>query len=529
MIPNHSSNVLKLLSRQGISTEAETKNQRAHGIINQGSSHSLSQENVGLNANRHPTILDTGDQSVPAAVGSMQNTSPKAKELDYSSRPQSVSDANPEFDIGSGTILVNIKEPFQASNSEVHPTQVDRTSDNLMAIGTTSKPPPRPRTVGSSELKALLESHDRGNTVNNTPGTPLGIIHTQLLTRAKAISYKAGKAVASCGDASETGVQSNSQPANFPGIMKSAYRKLSSSIKVLEKTAITPSTEKQMVDESMAVLKAADASKFCKVNHDGAVHREKIPSLLCQNRDMPKPSKQDSINNDLSRHLAGGASPIEKPTLQKIKLPVSRSEKRVETEETRLTGTGKEVVKSGAQVEVPVIETRRRQIKKPTFRGQRPKEVGLQAGAGSAAQLNHAVDEAQVTSQEVSKAKRVNLEALGDPESPRLQTPTTRNSQQPAVVHAAERESSDPKLAENPVRDFQEIQEQKAPTPVTVATHSILTYSQARRQVGKQEEEHFKASGVLMGVRYVVVGSETRKGPEVRHLKGEKDWKVALA
>jgi hypothetical protein len=552
LVPNHNLKVLRLVSRQGVCTEGDLQKQDARGPVYRGDSHNLSEEKIGLNESHHPNIMDTGDQPILAVEGSFQDTSRQIRELQCSSEPQSVRIANTDLVTQSGTSLVNAKELAQVSNSGAQTAQGAPVSGHLLSIGATSKPPPRPRTVGSSELKALLESHDRGNTVNNTPGAPLGIMHTKLMTRAssKAVSYKTGKVVVSGEDVGKTKVEPNMPSVRFGRRSENAPRKRSSSIMVVAKTAISDFMQKDTKNLNGEVLKAVDTLNGGEANSDEAYEIE-IPSTLPHNGDTPKPITRSTVINNFSLLSAGEAASVEKPAALKIRLPTSRPQKGVETRADLVMSTGVYNFKSAAKMKTPIVNSSH-QIRKPTSGGLRSKETALQAGVGNTAQFKQAVDEADVTPKRVGKSRRINVKAAEDLESPIIQTPTARKPQGLALIHAAGREPPSCGLVGKPIINSHGGQEQEAPAPASVALEngswkpsrlceeSILTYAgnekrgylernpltgQVHRQVGTQEEEYFRAFGVLMGVRYVVVGSEVLKEQEVRYSNGENSGK----
>lgn len=542
MVPSPKSRVLKLVSRQGVGTESEAGKQGALGITDQDVYQSLPKGKVATNAIRDPDTIHVRDHSVLDAHGSSPG---QATELRNSSVPQSVMATSSETNAGSDTNLTNFsKSEAQTKRSDPAPGQ--------LPTGVISKPPPRPRTVGSSELKQLLESHDHGNAVNTSPGAPLGTMHARHMTRAtrKAVSNNVGKDIIPNDDFGDTQVQSDTPPVKLPGTSKRALRKRTSSVGVIEKTIIAALSKK---DTNIAVSKATDAQNYGKFNPTEATE-DRMQPTLSQNGDTPEPNTVAVTTDELSLLSAGGLTPTVKPKTPKFRLPASRLQQVLETPAVSVVGNEEESITSASNSETAVAKQSGCEIKKPTSRGPKAKDVTLLAVASIAAEFKEAVSKVDPPSKQGDKTQRTVIEATEESESLTAHTPTMKTFPKPATIRPPGEALPFPEVIEKSVTQFQGVREQEATAPSTMVPgiggwkpgclceDSILRYAengnsvglernpmtgQLCRQMGTQEEGHFRALGVLMGVRYVIVGSEVLKEPEVRYERNTRKWPVA--
>lgn len=210
-----------------------------------------------------------------------------------------------------------------------------------------------------------------------------------------------------------------------------------------------------------------------------------------------------------------------------IKKAVSRRQPGLRTPTGTMMGFEEETIKSNGKLETPLINLSGASIDKPTSQRQISNEDS------SAMKFEEAVEEVDVALKQVCQAKTEINKAAGDLESLLTHTPAQRKSQ-----YAAGAGISNAKKAEVSVTENHRSQEQNTPTPSALAhgtnpwkpdclcDDSILTYAndenwhglernlvtgQMCRRVGTQDEAYFTAFSILMGVRYVVVGSAVAK------------------
>jgi hypothetical protein len=520
VVPDHNSRVLKFVSRHPAATETDAIKLEAQGACGEPVRYNFVDEKVGR---------DAGGSSAFATHDGPQNIPRQDTGLKASSTPQSVNEERIVLSYGCAAILGKGKPSSPSIDSEVQNEQVKQASAQIAAASTAPKRPFRPRAVGSTELKALLESHDRHNVANTSLGAPLGMMHSQLMTRAsrKIISFKQSKAIGPKGDVTDTQISSDKPTAH------SAPKKRSSSGKFIEKTAVTPIVQRYRKDTVEDLSKVVDAQTGGKASSGASSYEVKEPLLRNQKSNTPEPNIIATMAYDLSLLGAGELLPSDNPTTQKIKKVVSRRLKGLETPAGTIVGFEKETIKSIGRVATPIANLSGASIL--ASQSQKDKEEALHADVENAMEFEDAAHEVDVALKQVCKARTEINKAAGDLENLVTHSSAPQKSQYAAAVYTA---ATNAKTGVRSVMDIHKSRGQNTPTPSALAygvipwkpgclcDDSILTYAkdenwdglarnpvtgQMCRRVGTQEESYFRAFSVLMGVRYVVVGSAVVK------------------
>lgn len=534
VVPNHNSRVLKLVRRQGFATETDGITHEAQGAFGEAVVSNSVGKKVAADATNHVDGGDEGGSSAFATNSESPNIPQQDTGVNSSSAAQSVDITYTELVAETFPTLTKAKDPPPDSDSEAQTLEGDQTSAQMRACRTAPKRPFRPRTVGFTELKALLESHDRHSVVNTSLGSPLGMMHSQFMTRAsrKAISFKPRKVIGPSEIVTDTQVSCDKLTVQLPVTSKGAPRKRSSSGQFIENTAVAASVQGYTKDTDGGLSKIEDAQTSGKANSDASSYKVETPLLSNQKNDTPKPSIVTTMGCDLSLLGAGELPPSDTSTAQTIKKAVSRCQKGPETSKGTMMVFEEETIIPIRRLETPVINLRGAPIDRTTSRRQKSKEEA-QSGTGNAMKFEEAAEEVDVALKQVCKANTEINKAAGDLESLITHTSAQRKSQ-----NAARLGTSNAKTAEASLTDIHRGQEQNTPTPSALAhgAHpskpgcvchdSILTYAtdenwdglernpvtgQKCRRVGTQEGGYFTAFSVLMGVRYVVVGSAVAK------------------
>jgi hypothetical protein len=511
VVPNHNSRVLKLVRRHGVATEMDGIKQKAQGTSGEAILSNPMDKKFAADATNHFDGRHEGDSSAVAT----NSESPNILQQDRGS--------------------ASAKEPPPDSNSEVQTVQEEQASVQLPADRIVPKHPFRPRTVGSTELKALLESHDRHNIVNTSLGAPLGMMRSQLMTRAsrKAISFKSHKIIGPCKLVTDTQVSSEKTTAQPPVSITRAPRRRSSSGQFIENTAVTAVFETHAKDKDGGLSNIADAQTNGNANSRAPSSEVKKPVPRKQRSETPKPSIITTIGCDLSLPGAGELPPSDSLTTQTTKNGASRCQTGQGTTTGTMMGFKEEKVKSLRKREIPVIKPSGAPIDRQASQRQKNQETTLQSGADNEMKFGEAAEEVDVALKQVYKANTEINKAAGDLESLIPHTPAQRKFQ-----HAVGVGTSNAKTGEVSIIDMHRGQGQNTPNisapayginpwkPGRLCDDSILTYAkdehwdrlernavtgQMCRRVRLQEEGYFKAFSVLMGVRYVVVGSGVMK------------------
>ena len=360
-------------------------------------------------------------------------------------------------------------------------------------------------------------------------------MHSQLMTRAsrKAISFKPRKVIGPSEVVTDTQVSSEKPIGQLPVTSSSAPRRRSSSGQFTEKTAVTTIVEKHANGKDGGLSKIADTQTNGKANSSASTYEVKKPLSRKQRSETPKPRIIATMGYDLSLLGAGEFPPSDHATAQTAKQAAPSRQTGPETPTEKMMGFEEESIKSIAKLETPVIDLSGASIHELTSWRQKSKEATLQSGAGNAMKFEDAIEEIDVALRQVFKAKTDINHAAGD-----LKSLITHTSAQKRSQNTARAGTSNDQTAEASVTDMHRSQEQTTLNssalahrvnlwkPDCLCDDSILTYAkdenwdslernpvtgQVSRRVGTQEEGYFKAFGVLMGVRYVVVGSAVMK------------------
>ena len=499
VVPNHNSRVLKLVRRQEAVTETDVIKYKAQGTFGAAVVSNPVERTVAADTNNYVDGKDKGDSSAFATNGESPKILQEHTGRNGASAAQSVNVVFTESVAGPGPACTNAKDPLPDSNLEVQTVYEHLTSTQTPAGKTVLKRSFRPRTVGSTELKALLESHDRHNVVNTSLGTPLGIMNSQLMSMVsrKAISFKPRKVISSSEVVTDTKMLPDKPTVQIPFTSNSVPRKRSSSGQFIGKTAIAAIVQNLTEDTNGDFSKIADAQISAKTIPSESSYELKKALLRDQESEAPKPSTIAGMGYNVSLLGAG---------------------------EILLTDTP-----PGQMIEKAVINLRGVSIDKTTLQHQKSKEEDLQSDVGNAVKFEAAVEEINVALQHVYKANIESSKVGGG-----LENLVTHSSGLKPHQNVARAGTTNAKIAEASVTEIQRYQEQGMPSPSEVARgtefwkpgclcdDSILKYAngehsdglkrdhvniQMCRRVRPQEEGYFKAFSVLMGVRFVVVGS----------------------
>lgn len=309
VIPNHNSRVLKLVRRQGVATETDVIKQEAQDAFGEAVFYNPVNGKVGIDATKHVDERYQGDSSAFATNGDSPNIPQRDTGLKGSSAPQSINDEREIPIVGCADILAQETDASRGNDSGVQVIQEGKVSTQMPAGRTVPKRPFRPRTVGPTELKALLESHDRHNVVDTALGAPLGVMHSQLMTRAsrKAISFKPRKVISSSEVVTDTQVSSDKPTVRLPVTGSITPRKRSSSGQFIVKTAMTVSVQRNTKDTDGGLSEIVDAQASGKAISGASSYEVKMPFLGNKKKSAPKPSIMNTMGCNLS--LLGAGEP----------------------------------------------------------------------------------------------------------------------------------------------------------------------------------------------------------------------------
>jgi hypothetical protein len=538
VVASHSSKVLKLVKRQQVTTETNIIKQKAQGRTGQAAGYNTVDDSVGSNTSNHFGRMNACNSSVLATKNSPQQRSKQDTEFEPSSTPQAIEDKHIALSNRSTMVLAQKKDTTQDSDLEPQLVQGEA-STQMLAGKTISKRPIRPRTVGSTELKALLESHDRHKIVNTSAGSPLEMVHSQPMTRAstKAISFKPRKVMGSSGVATDKIVPSDKPIIKLPVTSSTSSRKRSSSGQFVEKTTITTVISKHMKDMDGDSSKVDHAQTSSQINSGASSFEVKKPSLRTYRSGTPNPTVMATMASDLSLLGFGEFPPSDIPIAQTVKV-VSKPQEVLESPKVTMQDFEGKPTKPTDKVETSVDRLNGAPIENPTSRRHASKDTSLQNDASDAMNFEAAAEELDGALEQVCKAKTEINKAVGDLESLTVRASAQRTVQKAAVVNTGRAKTSNAKTAEVSATEVHRSQEQNTPTlpvrahgvnpwkPSCLCDESILTYAKSEdwdglernavtgqmcKRVGAQGEGYFEAFGVLMGVRYVVVGSEVVK------------------
>jgi len=537
VVPTHSSKVVKLVKRQQVTTETNIIKQKVQGRTGQTAGYIPVDDSVGSDTSNPFGRMNASNSSVLATKHCPQQRSKQDTEFELSSTPQAIEDKHIALSNRSTMVLAQKRDTTQDSDSE--PQLVQGEASTQMPAGKAiPKHPIRPKTVGSTELKALLESHDLHNIVNTSVGAPLEMVHSQPMTRAstKAISFKPRKVMGSSGVAADRIVSSDKPIIKLPVTSSTSSRKRSSSGQFVEKTKITKVIPKHMKDMDGDVSKVDHTQTNGQINSGVSSFEVNKPSLRTHRIGTPNPTLMATMVSDLSLLGVRELPPSNIPIAQTVKA-VSKPHEIPESPKVTMQDFEGKPTKPTDKVETSVDHLNSSPIENPTSRRQASEDTSLQNDASDAMNFEEAAGEVDVALEQVCRAKTDINKTVGDPESLTVCASAQRTVQKVAV-NTGRAKTSNAKTTEVSATEMHRSQEQNTPTlpirangvnpwkPSCLCDESILTYAksgdwdglernavtgQMCKRLGAQEEGNFEAFGVLMGVRYVVVGSEVVK------------------
>jgi hypothetical protein len=236
------------------------------------------------------------------------------------------------------------------------------------------------------------------------------------------------------------------------------------------------------------------------------------------------------MGHDLRLLGAGELPQTDIPQARTINEAVLGCQKGIETQTGTIRAFEEQAIKSIGKLETPVINPTGASIDKTTSRRQKSKEGDSQPDAGNAMKFEVTTEEVNETLEQVFKTKAEINKAAGDLEGLATHSSALRKYQNVVKAGTSNVKTSFTDIYQNQKQNMPSSSELAREVdswkPSYLCDDSILNYAEGEhwdglkrnpvtgqmcRRVRPQEEGYFRAFSVLLGVRFVVVGSRLMK------------------